>query len=220
MSSVIKFLSLSRLASCAASWFSFSDSFLASHSFSSVLTVLPSLAVHRVRELSWNIFDAAPALVNSVSFSNYSSASFSLASSFLKFPLVTKRDILGARLLLRARLGCFWSASRAAHFTNPTWSVSCPFCHTNSPETLDHMLTSCSCWSNDRAELLSSLNSTLSSPLTTLPHFSVLLGGCFNGFSLGPAWFSGARPVFLFVARFFASIYPHRCRILWSPPVV
>src|SRR3569623_1880494 len=84
----------------------------------------------------------------------------------------------------------------------------CPCCGAHVKETLRHLLLFCTAWSECRASFLSPLLE-LFPAVTSSAKVCLLLGGPACGWSLGARWATSvkrARPLFLNVAAFFASI--------------
>ena len=86
----------------------------------------------------------------------YLAAKFQRTRAFIAQAARFPRISFGVTLLIRARLGAFWTGLRAAQAKqiDDEYLTTCPFCLDDSPDTVPHMLLSCSAWNDERAQHL------------------------------------------------------------------
>ena len=86
----------------------------------------------------------------------YTAAQYRRTRLFIVQAAQFPRISFGVTLLMRARLGAFWTGLRAAQAKqlDDEFLTTCPFCLEDSPDTVPHMLLVCSAWEEERARYL------------------------------------------------------------------
>jgi hypothetical protein len=164
--------------------------------------------------------------------SNYSRALYSYfengyfySSAFLN-DAVKRRSLsigYGISGLLALRCGGFTSATRAARLglIPASFLTTCPCCNSSVPESVSHMLLSCSAWSSQRKQFLRPLISKLPSNLSGTEMVALLCGGMAGGEAtktFQSKWIKSDndRPPYYFnVATFLNVIFKDRASLVW-----
>ena len=156
---------------------------------------------------------------------SYRSSGFVETRSYVQYYLSHRRGTdpfmdAGLAGLVAARTGGLMLAPQAASagLADARFRRECPCCGAHVKEPLRHLLLFCTAWSECRASFLSPLLD-LFPAVTSSAKVCLLLGGTACGWSLGARWATSvkrARPLFLNVAAFFASIKRRRAIFLWG----
>ena len=160
-----------------------------------------------------------------ISLSRYNSCGFVRGRHYLEHGNYNLRNLRGQMYLFRLRTGSFLTVPRLAQmgFVDPVFRLQCPFCLETTPETVDHLLISCSSWDDARAHFLHDLFDLY---LDRASASVLLLGGEIRGEhnNIGHIFIDGA-PITLFTIAFLEVIMPQRLqtiaslRLAWPPRV-
>lgn len=159
----------------------------------------------------------------------YQRNGFENSRSYLKYGLYDLQCQKGQLHLFRMRTGSFLTACRLAQmgFASPELRTTCPFCRANTPETIDHLLVSCSRWSAEREQVFGDNINLLMRELDQASASVLLLGGESSGENNGieDRILANGEPITLLTIAFLEAIMPQRKQILhglssdWPPRV-
>jgi hypothetical protein len=188
----------------------------------------PTQPIHRwIRNLEWSRSDEKAATISMV---QYVRNGYIRGRQYLLFSPYDLTNRAGMISLLRLRTGSFLTIQRMAQMRliSPEYFNCCPFCGSLEPETIEHLLTTCSRWVVQRAQAFGFDDETLTLFATLdLTEVSVLLlGGEIRGENgiIGHIFIDG-DPITLFTIAFLESIMFQRLQVLntlrqaWPPRV-
>lgn len=184
--------------------------------------------IHRwLRQLEWQ---RAEEKASTLSMALYARNGFIRGRQYLQYSPYDLLHPTGFQQLLRLRTGSFLTAERMAQMRliSPEYLNACPFCESNEPETLEHLLVSCSRWVVFRA-LHFGFEDNIIIQLSQLDRTGVsvlLLGGEIRGenISTGHIFIDG-DPITLKTIAFLEAIMSQRRQVLnalrlaWPPRV-
>lgn len=132
----------------------------------------------------------------------YDRAGFIQTRGYIPDSIKYPNSARGINFLFQCRTRCFWTAQKLAiaKVIRHNYRTKCPCCRNNVPETIEHMLTECLRWSEQRKTLYSCAKNLLGEEdwclLLSLDPVSLailLLGGRVGDRSI-ECWLSAAKP--------------------------